>query len=121
MELAYPTQSRGERVYARELVCDYKFMNVADRRHSGAFAPLPLPLRTFVPSLNAAREQWVYGALRDDAATIDHIRSRMETLNQEIAQDRAFGCGSFRLGIPRRDAARGCGRCTGMVCRGSAV
>lgn len=97
MELAYPRRP-GERVYVPENLYVIGTMNVADR--SLALVDLALRRRfafvSLAPSLNPAWEQWCL-AKGLDAADVAHIRSRMDELNQEIAQDRALGA-QFQIG-----------------------
>lgn len=97
MELAYPRKP-GERVYVPENLHVIGTMNVADR--SLALVDLALRRRfafaNLSPSLNPAWEQWCR-AKGMDVDSIAHIRSLMEALNQEIAQDRALGP-QFQIG-----------------------
>jgi 5-methylcytosine-specific restriction protein B len=97
MELAYPRRL-GERVYVPENLYVIGTMNVADR--SLALVDLALRRRfafvSLVPSLNAAWEHWCL-AKGMEVADIAHIRTQMDALNQEIAQDRALGA-QFQIG-----------------------
>lgn len=97
MELAY-SKSRGEKVYVPENLYVIGTMNVADR--SLALVDLALRRRfafvSLAPSLNAAWEQWCLSKGMDGLA-INHIRAKMDALNQEIADDRSLGV-QFQIG-----------------------
>lgn len=97
MELAY-SKVRGEKVYVPENLYVIGTMNVADR--SLALVDLALRRRfafvNLVPSLNEAWQQWCAGKGLDEAS-IAHIQTRMQALNDEIAADRGLGA-QFQIG-----------------------
>ncbi len=97
MELAY-SKVRGEKVYVPDNLYVIGTMNVADR--SLALVDLALRRRfafvNLVPSLNEAWQQWCASKGLDEAS-IAHIQTRMQALNDEIAADRALGA-QFQIG-----------------------